>query len=270
MDYLTMKDGTQLFYKDWGQGPAIVFSHGWPLDADEWDAQMLGLLQSGYRVIAYDRRGYGRSSQRTAGDTINTYADDLACLIDELNLNDIALIGHGAGCGEIARFVYRHGTAPVSRIILISPALPGISETTAALSKKRLDTMRHKVKTCRAEYMRQLAEEYFNVNLGSHAPTSGLLDFFWAAAMTSSIESLYNGIGTFYETDFTEDLRAFDVPTLFISGTEDQIIPIQASTMMAVTLVRNATKKFYPGAPHELCLAIPEQITADIYAFLAD
>jgi non-heme chloroperoxidase len=270
MDYLTMKDGTQLFYKDWGQGPAIVFSHGWPLNADQWDGQMLDLLHSGYRVISYDRRGYGRSSQQTHGDTIDTYADDLARLMAELNLSEVALVGHGAGCGEIARFVCRSGTDRVSRIILISPALPGTSEKTLSMQKIRLDAIRHEIATCRSQYMRKLAAAYFNLDSKTNAATSCLIDFFCTTAMISPIESIYDGIETFYETDFTDDLRAFDVPTLFIHGARDQIVPFQLSTLIASALVRNATKKIYPGAPHGLSLAIPEQIAADIYAFLAD
>jgi non-heme chloroperoxidase len=269
MDYLTMKDGTQLFYKDWGHGPAIVFSHGWPLNADEWDGQMLDLLRSGYRVISYDRRGFGRSSYQTHGDTIDTYAEDLAGLIAELNLSEIALIGHGVGCGEIARFVYRFGTARVSRIVLISPALPGTSARTLWLQKERLDTIRQEMATCRADYMRQLAAAYFNLDCQSDGTTS-VIDFFCATAMASPVKSIYDGIKTFYETDFTSDLQAFDVPTLFIHGAEDQLVPVQLSTLIATKMVRNATKKIYPDAPHGLSMAIPEQIAADIYAFLAD
>ncbi|WP_429304052.1 alpha/beta fold hydrolase [Paraburkholderia sp. GAS199] len=273
MNYLTLKDGTDLFYKDWGQGRPLVFSHGWPLNADVWDAQMLYLLHKGYRVIAYDRRGHGRSAQPFDGHTMNTYADDLATLLDTLDIEDAALIGHSTGTCDIARMIGRHGTRRVSRVILIG-AMPAQLLQTATnpggLPIERFDTLRHQIATNRAQFFRDLARPYFGFNRpGSHL-RQGVVEWFSSMGMTGSVHAEYESIQAFSETDFTDDLKRFDVPTMFIHGNDDQMVPIVHGAIPTTKLVRNSITRIYPGGPHGLCTTMPDQVNADIYAFLAD
>jgi non-heme chloroperoxidase len=268
-----MKDGTQIFYKDWGKGQPVVFSHGWPLDADAWDAQMLFLLQKGYRVIAHDRRGHGRSGQPTGGHEMNTYADDLATLMDTLDIRDATLVGHSTGGGEVARYVGRHGTKRVSRVILIGAVPPLMLKTDTnpgGLSLDVFDSIRQNTATNRAQYFKDLAIPFYGYNRPGANVLPGAIDSFQAIGMMGSIHGEYECIKAFSETDFTEDLKKFNVPTLFIHGDDDQMVPIVDSAMIASKLVKNSTLKVYPGAPHGLCTTMPVQINAEILAFLAD
>jgi non-heme chloroperoxidase len=273
MKYLTMKDGTQIFYKDWGSGVPILFSHGWPLDADAWDAQMLFLLHKGYRVIAHDRRGHGRSSQPSMGHDMDTYADDLATLVDALELSDATLVGHSTGGGEVARYVGRHGTERVSKVILIGAVPPLMLRTLTnpgGLPIDVFDDIRQKTSTHRAQFFKDLALPFYGYNRPGAVASEGVVDSFLALGMTGSIHAQYECIAAFSETDFTEDLKRFDVPTLFIHGNDDQIVPIANSALLAAKLVFNSTVKVYPGAPHGLCTTQADQVNADIFAFLAD
>jgi non-heme chloroperoxidase len=273
MSYLTMKDGTQLFYKDWGAGTPVVFSHGWPLNADAWDAQMLFLLHAGYRVIAHDRRGHGRSDQSSNGHEMTTYADDLAALVDALDLRDATLIGHSTGGGEVTRYVGRHGTERVVKVILISAVPPLMLQTLASpggLPIDEFDALRRSIATNRAQFFKELAMPFYGYNRPAVPVVQAVVDAFWAAGMMGSIHAEYECIKAFSETDFTEDLKKFDVPTLFIHGSDDQIVPIGNSAMRAAKLVRNSSVKIYPGAPHGLCTTLPDQVNADIFSFLAD
>ncbi|WP_213767798.1 alpha/beta hydrolase [Caballeronia sp. dw_19] len=273
MSHLTMKDGTQLFYKDWGNGPPIVLSHCWPLDADAWDAQMLFLLHKGYRVIAHDRRGHGRSSQPWNGHEMDTYADDLATLIGALDLSEATLIGHSAGGGEVTRYVGRHGTERVSKVILISAVPPLMLKTPTnpgGLPIEVFNDLRQKTATQRTQLFRDLAVPFYGYNRPGAQPVQGVIDSFWAAGMMGSIQAEYECIKAFSETDFTDDLNKFNVPTLFIHGSDDQVVPIGNSTLLAAQLTRNSTVKIYPGAPHGLCSTLPHEVNADIFAFLAD
>ncbi|MFM0204065.1 alpha/beta hydrolase [Paraburkholderia fungorum] len=273
MKYLRMKDGTQISYKDWGVGAPVVFSHGWPLNADAWDAQMLYMLHHGYRVIAHDRRGHGRSDQPLQGHEMDTYADDLATLLDTLDLKEATLVGHSAGGGEVARYIGRNGTERVSKVILIG-AVPPLMVRTAAnpggLPLGVFDTMRENTATRRAEFFMDLALPFFGYNRPGVHRAQAVIDSFWHAAMLGSIHAEYECISAFSETDFTEDLKSFDVPTLFIHGNDDQIVPIANSALVATKIVRNSIVKIYPGGSHGLCATAPKQINADLFAFLAD
>jgi non-heme chloroperoxidase len=273
MNYLSMKDGTQIFYKDWGSGPPIVFSHGWPLNADAWDAQMLFLLHKGYRVIAYDRRGHGRSSQPSNGHEMATYADDLATLLDALNLRDATLVGHSTGAGEVTRYVGRHGTERIAKVILIGAVPPLMLKTPANPDGVPIDTfhdIRKKIATNRAQFFKELALTFYGYNRPGVQVSQGVIDLFWEIGMMGSVHAEYECVKAFSETDFTGDLKKFDVPTLFIHGSDDQIVPIGNSALLAAQLVCNSTVKIYPGAPHGLCTTLPEHVNADIFAFLAD
>lgn len=273
VNYLTMTDGTGLFYKDWGQGKPIVFSHGWPIDADVWDPQMLYLLHRGYRVIAYDRRGQGRSSQPFHGHGMDDYADDLAALLDALDIRDAALIGHSTGVCEIARYIGRSGTQRVSRVIMVAAMPAQLLKTPTNPNGEpieRFDTLRRQIATNRAQFFRDLAKTFFGFNRpGSHVQ-QGVVDWFAAMGMRGSVHAQYESIKAFSETDLTEDLRSFDVPTMFIHGNDDQMAPIANSTMQASKLVRNSIVRIYPGGAHGLCTTMPDQVSADIFAFLAD
>ena len=273
MKYVTMKDGTQIFYKDWGKGQPVVFSHGWPLDADAWDAQMLFLLQRGYRVIAHDRRGHGRSGQPTHGHEMNTYSDDLATLMDTLDIRDATLIGHSTGGGEVARYVGRHGTKRVSKVILIGAVPPLLLKTDAnpgGLPIDVFDSIRQNTAINRAQFFKDLAVPFYGYNRPGAKVSPGLIDSFLAIGMLGAIHGQYECIKAFSETDFTGDLKKFNVPTLFIHGDDDQMVPIADSAMIASKLVRNSTLKVYPGAPHGLCTTMSDQVNAEILAFLAD
>ncbi len=271
MGTITTKDGTQIYYKDWGSGPPIVFSHGWPLSADAWDDQMLFLGARGYRCIAHDRRGHGRSSQPWSGNEMDTYADDLAALVEALDLNGAVHVGHSTGGGEVARYLGRHGTKRVAKAVLIG-AVPPIMLKTAAnpdgLPMEAFDQIRTGVLTDRSQFFKDLSGPFYGANRSGAKVSQGLRDSFWLQGMLAGFKGVFDCIKAFSETDFTEDLKTIDVPTLILHGDDDQIVPIGASAMRSAKLVKSATLKVYPGLPHGMCSTHKVQINADLLAFL--
>jgi non-heme chloroperoxidase len=272
MSYVTTQDGTRIFYKDWGQGQPIVFSHGWPLSADDWDGQMLFFLQQGFRVIAHDRRGHGRSDQSFTGNEMDTYADDLAALTESLNLKDAIHVGHSTGGGEVARYLGRHGSKRVAKAVLIG-AVPPIMLKTAGnpggLPIDVFDRIRNGVASNRTEFYREITLPFYGYNRPGAKVSEGIRQHWWLQGMMGSIKSQYDCVKAFSETDFTEDLRKIDVPTLVMHGDDDQIVPIGASAMLSAKLVKNATLKVYPGLPHGMCATHPEVINPDLLAFIS-
>ncbi|PWU07851.1 MAG: alpha/beta hydrolase [Terriglobia bacterium] len=270
MNTIKTKDGTQIYYKDWGSGRPIVFSHGWPLSADAWDAQMLFLGQNGYRVIAHDRRGHGRSGQPWNGNEMDTYADDLAALIDHLNLKDATLVGHSTGGGEVTRYIGRHGSGRVAQAVLIGAVPPLMLKTKnnpGGLPISAFDEIRAAVVADRAQFFKDLAMPFYGYNKPGAKASQGVCDSFWLQGMQCSINGAYDCVKAFSETDFTEDLKEFDVPTLILHGDADQIVPIAASALLSVKLVKNASLKVYPGAPHGMCTTLADEVNADLLAF---
>jgi non-heme chloroperoxidase len=268
---MTTKDGTKIYYKDWGTGPAVVFSHGWPLTADAWDAQMLFLGQQGYRVIAHDRRGHGRSDQSWLGNDMDTYADDLAALLDFLSVKEATLIGHSTGGGEVARYIGRHGTHRVSKTVLISSVPPHMLKTDSnpdAAPMSVFDGLRAGLVADRAGFFQNLAMPFFGYNRANAKMSQGVVDSFFLQGMAGSIKSEYDCIKAFSETDFTNDLRKITVPTLIIQGDDDQIVPIGIASLKTVKIVRNAQLTVYPGAPHGLPVTHADKLNADLLAFL--
>jgi non-heme chloroperoxidase len=268
---ITMKDGTKIYYKDWGTGPAVVFSHGWPLTADAWDAQMLFLGQHGYRVIAHDRRGHGRSDQPWLGNDMDTYADDLAGLLDTLSVKQATLIGHSTGGGEVARYIGRHGTHRVSKTVLISSVPPHMLKTDSnpdGAPMSVFDGLRAGVASDRADFFKNLAMPFFGYNRPNVKVSQGVLDSFFMQGMAGGIKSEYDCINAFSETDFTDDLRKISVPTLVIQGDDDQIVPIGIASLKTAKIVPNATLIVYPGAPHGLPVTHADKLNADLLAFL--
>lgn len=273
MSYVTSRDETKIFYKDWGMGRPVVFSHGWPLDADAWDAQMLFLLHNGYRVIAHDRRGHGRSDQPAVGNDMDTFADDLATLIEALDLKSAALVGHSTGGGEVARYVGRHGTRRIGRIVLIGAVPPLMLKTAAnpqGLPIGVFDGMRADIAADRPQFFQQLAAVFHGYNRLGATHSQAVVDWFGLLAMRGGIWPEYDCIEAFSETDFNEDLRKFNVPTLFIHGDDDQIVPFAASASAASKRVRNSTLKVYAGGSHGICSTQAERVNADLLAFLED
>jgi non-heme chloroperoxidase len=271
MTTITTKDGTEIYYKDWGSGQPIVFSHGWPLSADAWDSQMLFLASHGYRVIAHDRRGHGRSSQPWTGNDMDTYADDLAALVETLNLKAAVHIGHSTGGGEVARYIGRHGTRRVAKAILIG-AIPPLMLKTASnpggLPKETFDQLRAAVLNDRSQFFKDLSLPFYGFNRPGAKISEGLRDAFWLQGMQAGYKAAYDCIEAFSETDLTEDLKKFDVPTLIIHGDDDQIVPIGASAHLSSKLVRNSTLKIYPGAPHGLAETLRDKLNVDLLAFI--
>ena len=268
---ITTKDGTEIYYKDWGSGQPIVFSHGWPLSGDAWESQMLFLVSQGFRCIAHDRRGHGRSTQSSNGNEMNTYADDLAEVIEALDLEKACLVGHSTGGGEITRYVGRHGTARVAKAVLVG-AVPPLMLRTAAnqggLPIEVFDGIRAGSIADRSQLYRDLAAgPFFGYNRPGAKASQGVIEAFWLQGMLSGAKNAYECIKAFSETDFTEDLRKFDVPTLIIHGDDDQIVPVDASARASVKLVPNATLKVYPGGPHGLTDTHKDQLNADLLAF---
>ncbi|CAN7155213.1 alpha/beta hydrolase [Variovorax sp. LjRoot84] len=273
MSYVTTKDGTQIYYKDWGTGKPVVFSHGWPLDADAWDPQMLFLLQHGWRVIAHDRRGHGRSSQPAEGNEMDTFADDLAAVIESLDLKGATLVGHSTGGGEVTRYVGRHGTKRVAKVVLIGAVPPLMLQTEAnpgGLPIEVFDNIRAGVAANRSQFFKDLAVPFYGYNRPGAKISQGVIDSFWGIGVLGGIKPEYDCIKAFSETDFTEDLKKFNVPTLFIHGDDDQIVPIGASAAMASKLVKNSTLKIYAGESHGICTTQPDRVNADLLAFLED
>ncbi|HEX7490777.1 MAG TPA: alpha/beta hydrolase [Candidatus Limnocylindrales bacterium] len=268
---ITTRDGTQIYYKDWGSGEPVVFSHGWPLDADAWESQMVFLASNGYRCIAHDRRGHGRSSQPWNGNDMDTYADDLSELFEALGLRDAAMIGHSMGGGEVARYVGRHGTSRVARVVLVGSVTPLMLKTKAnpaGLPIKTFDDIRSGVTADRSQFLRDLTTPFYGANRKGNKVTQGMRDAFWFQAMQGGLKNELDSIKAFSETDFTADLEKFDVPTLIIHGDDDQIVPIEASAMLSSKLVKNATLKIYPGGSHGLADTHKDQFNADLLAFL--
>lgn len=268
--FITAKDGTQLYYKDWGSGPVVTFSHGWPLNADAWDGQMHFLAQQGFRVVAHDRRGHGRSQQAALHNDMDGYADDLATVIETLALKAVTLVGHSTGGGEVARYIGRHGTTRVSKAVLIA-AVPPIMLRTAAnpegLPMEVFDGLRAGVRNDRSEFYRTLATPFYGANKGVKV-SQGILDQFWLWSMQSGQLNAYDSIKAFSETDFTGDLRKIDVPTLILHGEDDQIVPVKDSSRKTAQLVRGAKEIYYPGAPHGLTATHQDKVNADLLAFL--
>ncbi|NMV38921.1 alpha/beta fold hydrolase [Ralstonia insidiosa] len=272
MQTITTQDGTRIFYKDWGTGKPVVFSHGWPLNADAWDAQMLFLVQKGFRVIAHDRRGHGRSDQPSQGNNMDTYADDLAALLNALDIQGATLVGHSTGGGEVAHYIGRHGTKRVARAVLIG-AVPPIMLKTAAnpkgLPMEVFDGIRKGVADNRSQFYRDLATPFFGFNRPDAKVSQGTIDAFWAQGMTGGIHGQYLCIKEFSEVDYTEDLKKIDVPVLFLHGDDDQIVPIDDSAKLGVELVKNGTLKVYPGGSHGMCVTEADKVNADLLAFLS-
>ncbi|OXC72721.1 alpha/beta fold hydrolase [Caballeronia sordidicola] len=271
MNTVTTKDGTRIFFKDWGSGKPVVFSHGWPLDADAWDPQMLFLVQKGYRVIAHDRRGHGRSDQPSNGNDMDTYADDLATVMNALDLKGAMLVGHSTGGGEIAHYIGRHGNARVAKVVLISAVPPIMVKTESnpnGLSMSVFDGIRASVAGNRSQFYKDLAVPFYGFNRPNAKIEQGTIDEFWREGMIGSVKGQYDCIKQFSEVDYTEDLKKIDVPTLVLHGDDDQIVPIDASGRLSAKLVKNATLKVYPGAPHGMCTTQADKVNADLLAFL--
>jgi non-heme chloroperoxidase len=271
MSTLTTPDGTQLYYKDWGAGPPVVFSHGWPLSADAWEDQMHFLAARGYRCIAHDRRGHGRSSQPFGGNDMDSYADDLAALVKALDLRGAVHVGHSTGGGEVARYIGRHGTQRVAKAVLIGAIPPLMLKTPSnpgGLPLEVFDGIRANVLADRSQFFRDLSVPFYGANRPGAKVSQGLCDSFWLQGMQAGLKNAYDCIRAFSETDHTQDLRKFDVPTLFLHGDDDQIVPIDASARLAAKLVPGATLKIYPGGSHGICSTQKDQVNADLLSFL--
>ncbi len=271
MSTITTPDGTTIFYKDWGTGKPVVFSHGWPLSADAWDGQMVFLGQHGYRVIAHDRRGHGRSSQTWDGNDMDTYADDLAMLFETLDIQDAVLVGHSTGGGEVARYIGRHGTSRLSKAVLLGAVPPLMLKTEAnpgGLPIDVFDGLRKSTFDDRSQFFMDLTMPFYGYNLDGAKISQGVRDGFWLQGMLGGIKSLLDCIKQFSETDFTEDLKKFDIPTLVAHGDADQIVPIGASALLSSKLIPSATLKIYPGAPHGLATTLQDEFNADLLAFI--
>jgi non-heme chloroperoxidase len=268
---ITTKDGTRIYYKDWGSGQPVVFSHGWPLSADAWEDQMFFLAESGCRCIAHDRRGHGRSSQPWNGNDMDTYADDLAALVGALGLNDAVHVGHSTGGGEVARYVARHGTERVARVVLIASVPPLLLKTAAnpgGLPMEAFDQIRAGVRTDRSRFFQDLSLPFYGYNRPGAKVSEAVRESFWLQGMTAGFPAAYFCVKAFSETDQTEDLKRIDVPTLIIQGDDDQIVPIGNSGQLQAKLVKGANLKVYKGAPHGLCTTHKDRVNEELLAFL--
>lgn len=272
MGTIKVEDGTEIFYKDWGTGQPIVFHHGWPLTSDDWDAQMMFFLGKGFRVIAHDRRGHGRSAQTMDGNEMDTYAADVAALAAHLDLRDAVHVGHSTGGGEVARYVARHGDGRVAKAVLIGAVPPIMLKTESnpgGLPLDVFDGFRTALLTRRTEFFRELPEgPFYGFNRAGVEALPGVIDNWWRQGMTGGIKPLYDCIKAFSETDFTEDLKAIDVPTLVMHGDDDQIVPIEDSALLAVKLLRHGALKVYEGFGHGMCTINADVINADLLAFV--
>jgi len=270
MPTITTKDGVQIYYKDWGSGQPIVFSHGWPLSSDDWDNQMLFFGQRGYRVIAHDRRGHGRSTQTWDGNDMNTYADDLADLTEKLDLKNAIHVGHSTGGGEVARYIGRHGTKRVAEAVLLSAVPPLMVKTEnnpGGLPLSVFDDLRAQLAANRPQFYKDLTIPFYSYNRPGAKISEGIREHWWLQGMMGGMKPHYDCIKAFSETDFTDDLKKFDVPTLILHGDDDQIVPIGASALMSAKIVKNATLKVYPGYPHGMFTTHAGEINADMLAF---
>jgi non-heme chloroperoxidase len=271
MPTITTKDGTEIYYKDWGKGQPIVFSHGWPLSADAWEDQMIFLAARGYRCIAHDRRGHGRSGQTWDGNDMDTYADDLAELVEALDLKNAIHVGHSTGGGEVARYIGRHGTKRVSQAVLISAIPPLMLKTPAnpgGLPIEAFDQLRAAVLADRSQFFKDLSAPFYGANRPNAKVSQGLRDSFWLQGMLAGHRAVFDCIKAFSETDLTEDLKKFDVPTLILHGDDDQIVPIGASALLSSKLVKNATLKIYQGAPHGMPSTLKDRVNAELFNFI--
>ncbi len=270
MSTITTKDGTTIYYKDWGTGPVITFSHGWPLNADAWDGQMLFLAQNGFRVVAHDRRGHGRSSQASAGNDMNGYADDLAAVIAALDLKDITMVGHSTGGGEVTRYIGRHGTARVAKAVLIAGVPPGLIKSPAnpgGMAIEVFDGIRTALVADRAQFYREFAVPFYGANRAGAKVSQGLLDAFVVSCMQVGLKNTYECVKAFSETDFSDDLKKFDVPTLLMHGEDDQIVPIDLSSRKSARQIAGAVEIYYPGLPHGLTATHADLVNRDLLAF---
>jgi non-heme chloroperoxidase len=271
MNTITTFDGTTIYFKDWGSGPVVTFSHGWPLNADAWDPQMLFLAQHGYRVIAHDRRGHGRSGQTWTGNDMNTYADDVAELFQSLDLRSVTMIGHSTGGGEVVRYIGRHGSSRVGKVVLIGAVPPVMLKSDSnpgGLPLPVFDEMRAGVASNRAQFFRDLSIPFYGYNKPDANVSEAVRDSFWAQGMQSSVVASYDCIKAFSETDFTVDLKTIRVPTLVLHGDADQIVPFADSGLLSAQIIKTATLKVIPGAPHGMCTTLADQINAELLAFL--
>ena len=270
MSTITTKDGTTIFYKDWGTGPVVTFSHGWPLCSDAWDAQMLFLVQHGFRVVAHDRRGHGRSSQASAGNDMDGYADDLAAVVEALDLKDMTMVGHSTGGGEVTRYIGRHGTTRVSKAVLIA-AVPPVMVKSAAnpdgVPIEVFNGLRTSMANDRSQFYKEFALPFFGANRPGAKVSQGLLDQFWLWSMQGGLKNLTESVKAFSETEFHDDLKKFDVSTMLMHGEDDQIVPIDISSRKSVKLIKGAAELFYPGLPHGLTATHADLINRDLLAF---
>ena len=264
-------ESAEIYYKDWGSGPVVTFSHGWPLNADAWDGQLLFLAQHGYRVVAHDRRGHGRSSQASTGNDMDGYADDLAAVLEALDLRDASLVGHSTGGGEVARYIGRHGTERVAKAVLLSAVPPLMLKTAAnpeGLPIEIFDNLRSGLFKDRSQFYQDLALMFYGANRPGAKVSQGILDQFWLWSMQAGLKNAYESIKALSETDFTEDLKKFDIPTLVMHGEDDQIVPVKDSAKKSARLIKGAQEIYYPGAPHGLTATHQDQVNADLLAFL--
>jgi non-heme chloroperoxidase len=271
MPHVTTSDGTEIYYKDWGTGQPIVFSHGWPLTADAWDAQMLFLASRGYRCVAHDRRGHGRSSQPWDGNDMNTYADDLAALVKKLDLKQAIHVAHSTGGGELTRYIGRHGTSRVAKAVLISAIPPRLLKTPAnpdGIPVEVFDGFRQAMAADRSQFFKDTAVPFYGANRPGAKVSQGVLDSFWLQSITGGHRNTIECVKAIAESDFTDDLKKFDVPTLFLHGDDDQIVPIGITSMLSSKIVKGATLKVYPGLPHGMCTTHADQINNDLLAFI--
>jgi non-heme chloroperoxidase len=270
MTTITTNDGTQIYYKDWGTGQPVVFSHGWPLSSDAWEDQMLFLAARGYRCIAHDRRGHGRSSQPWNGNDMDTYADDLAKLVETLDLRDAIHVGHSTGGGEVARYIGRHGTGRVAKAVLIGAVTPLMLQTEAnpgGLPMEVFNGIRAGILAERSQFFKDVSAPFYGANRPEAQVSQGLRDSFWLQGMMAGFKAVYDCVKAFSETDCTEDLKKFDIPTLILHGADDQMVPIDDSALLTAKIVTGATLKIYPGASHGMCSTLKDQINADLLAF---
>jgi non-heme chloroperoxidase len=271
MPLFTTQDGTQIYYKDWGEGQPVVFSHGWPLSSDAWEDQMMFLASRGYRCIAHDRRGHGRSSQPWSGNDMDTYADDLANLVETLDLEDAIHVGHSTGGGEVARYLGRHGTKRTAKAVLIGAVTPLLLKTDDhpdGLPMEAFDEIRASVQADRSQFFNELSIPFYGFNRPDAKVSQGLQDSFWLQGMQAGFKAVYDCIRAFSESDFRADLEKIDVPTLFMHGDDDQIVPVGISAIPASKIVKGSELKRYPGLPHGMCSTHKDQVNADLLAFL--
>ena len=270
MSTITVKDGTTIYYKDWGKGPVITFSHGWPLNSDAWDNQLLFFAQHGFRVLAHDRRGHGRSSQASSGNDMNGYAEDLAAVIEALDLKEIRMVGHSTGGGEVARYIGCYGTKRVAAAVLIGAVPPLVVKSATnpeGLPIEVFDGLRRSLANDRSQFYKDFALIFYGANRPGAKVSQGILDQFWLQSMQAGLNNAYDCVKAFSETDFTEDLKKFDVPTLVMHGEDDQIVPINISGKRSTKLIKRAKEIFYPGLPHGLTATNADQVNADLLNF---